>query len=66
MSRRSTARTSVTVEWPVLAGRKENKQKIGNLRLHISEVVRNGKIRDSWALQVRCQSLRHTFVAHPR
>ncbi|CAL8470422.1 g9964 [Coccomyxa elongata] len=34
-----------------LTGRKETKQKIGNLRLNISEVVRNGKLRDSWALQ---------------
>ncbi|KAK9915888.1 hypothetical protein WJX75_005707 [Coccomyxa subellipsoidea] len=34
-----------------LTGRKETKQKIGTLRLNIAEVVRNGKIRDSWALQ---------------
>lgn len=38
------------------AGRKETKQKIGTLRLNIAEVVRNGKIRDSWALQVRAWS----------
>ncbi|EIE27098.1 hypothetical protein COCSUDRAFT_45729 [Coccomyxa subellipsoidea C-169] len=34
-----------------LTGRKETKQKIATLRLNIAEVVRNGKIRDSWALQ---------------
>ena len=33
------------------AGRKETKQKIGTLKLNVSDVVRNGKIRDSWALQ---------------
>ena len=34
------------------AGRKADKQKIGNLRLSVADVVRNGKINDSWALQV--------------
>ncbi len=38
-------------EWAAGAGRKANKQKIGNVRLSVSDVVRNGKIRDSWALQ---------------
>lgn len=33
------------------AGRKKTKQKIGTLRLPVAEVVRNGKIRDTWALQ---------------
>ena len=33
-------------------GHKETKQKIGTLRLPVEEVVRNNKIRDSWALQV--------------
>lgn len=37
--------------WLAGAGRKANKQKIGNVRLSVSDVVRNGKIRDSWALQ---------------
>ena len=32
-------------------GRKETKQKIGSVRLPVAEVVRNGKIRDTWALQ---------------
>ena len=32
-------------------GRKETKQRIGTLRLPVAEVVRNGKIRDTWALQ---------------
>ena len=34
-------------------GHKETKQKIGTLRLPVEEVVRNSKIRDSWALQAR-------------
>lgn len=34
-----------------LTGRKATRQKIGTLRLAVSDVVRNGKIRDSWALQ---------------
>ena len=40
------------------AGRKANKQKIGNVRLSVSDVVRNGKIRDSWALQASLLLLR--------
>lgn len=35
-----------------MAGHKETKQKIGTLRLPVEEIVRNAKIRDSWALQV--------------
>lgn len=38
--------------WAAAAGRKADKQKIGTLRLSVSDVVRNGKLRDSWALQV--------------
>ncbi|KAK9825678.1 hypothetical protein WJX81_002318 [Elliptochloris bilobata] len=34
-----------------LTGHKETKQKIGTLRLPVEEIVRNAKIRDSWALQ---------------
>lgn len=56
--------SNLTLESSDVAGRKETKQKIGNLRLNISEVVRNGKIRDSWALQVRRQSQRSPVVAH--
>ncbi len=54
----------MTVELSGVAGRKETKQKIGNLRLNISEVVRNGKLRDSWALQVRCLSHHFSAVTH--
>ena len=42
--------------WVADAGRKATKQKIGTLRLSVSDVVRNGKIRDSWALQASPQS----------
>ena len=44
--------------WGAGAGRKANKQKIGNVRLSVSDVVRNGKIRDSWALQASLLLLR--------
>ena len=38
-------------------GHKETKQKVGTLRLPVEEVVRNSKIRDSWALQVALSRL---------
>jgi hypothetical protein len=42
---------SVHVHHVAKTGRKETKQKIGSVRLPVAEVVRNGKIRDTWALQ---------------
>lgn len=47
----------VTRACAAVPGHKETKQKIGTLRLPVEEVVRNNKIRDSWALQVAYPTL---------